>query len=91
MTSFSQSLADYEFTEHAKIRIIERKIYLHWIELTLSVPQRVESDLKDPNLRHALAMIAEYDKRVLRVIYNVTTNPNRVVSVYFDRKLRGKL
>ena len=64
---------------------------MHWIEITLSAPQRVELDLKDPNLRHALAAIAECDKRVLRVIYNVTTNPNRVVSVYFDRKLRGKL
>ena len=57
----------------------------------LSTSQRVELDLKDPNLRHALAAIAECDKRVLRVIYNVTTIPNKVVLVYCDHKLRGRL
>ena len=57
----------------------------------LSTPQRVELDSKDTDLRRALALIAECDKKVLRVIYYVTTIPNKVVLVYFDRKLRGRL
>ncbi len=85
------SNADYEFTEHARIRINERKISLSWIEYTLTSPQKIELDAKDTDLRHALAEIPEFDNRVLHVIYNVTSTPNRVVSVYFDRKLRGKL
>ncbi len=91
MTDSNKCSVNYELTEHAKIRIVERKISLHWIEITLSTPQRVELDSKDTDLRHALASIAECDKKVLRVIYNMTTIPNKVVSVYFDRKLRGKL
>jgi hypothetical protein len=59
--------------------------------MTLSAPQKIELDSKDPDLRHALLTINDYDSRVLRVIYNVKVNPNRVVSVYFDRKMRGKL
>ena len=57
----------------------------------LSTSQRVELDSKDTDLRRALALIAECDKKVLRVIYYVTTIPNNVVLVYFDRKLRGRL
>lgn len=91
MADFSKFSINYELTEHAKTRIIERKISLNWIETTLSSPKRVELDLKDPTLRHALKVIPECDDRVLQVIYNATTTPSRIVSVYFDRKLRGKL
>lgn len=59
--------------------------------MTLRAPQKVELDSKDPDLRHALLTITDYDNRVLRVIYNVKVTPNKVVSVYFDRKMRGKL
>jgi hypothetical protein len=91
MTDSNKFPVNYELTEHAKVRIIERKISLNWIETTLSAPQRIEFDQKDPTLRHAFAVIPECDNRVLRVIYNGTTTPNKIVSVYFDRKLRGKL
>jgi len=82
---------DFEQTEHAKLRISDRQISLNWIEMTLRAPQKVELDSKDPDLRHALLAIGDYDNRVLRVIYNVKVTPNKVVSVYFDRKMRGKL
>ncbi|WP_434684762.1 DUF4258 domain-containing protein [Pseudanabaena minima] len=82
---------DFELTEHAKLRISDRQISLNWIEMTLRAPQKVELDSKDPDLRHALLTITDYDNRVLRVIYNVKVTPNKVVSVYFDRKMRGKL
>ncbi|WP_271254748.1 DUF4258 domain-containing protein [Pseudanabaena sp. Chao 1811] len=82
---------DFELTEHAKLRISDRQISLNWIKMTLSAPQKVELDSKDPDLRHALLTITDYDNRVLRVIYNVKVIPNKVVSVYFDRKMRGKL
>jgi len=51
----------------------------------------MEPDKVDPELRHALGRIIEHDDRILRVVYNVTLNPWRIVPVYFDRDQRGKL
>ena len=81
----------YQLTDHAIKRISERQIQLEWVVRVLQNPQKTEPDAEDPQLRHALGTIAEYGDRVLRVIYNETINPWRIVSVHFDRKLKGKL
>jgi hypothetical protein len=56
----------------------------------LTTPERTEVDRSDPALTHALGRIAEHDGRVLRVVYNATVDPPRIVTVYFDRRQRGK-
>lgn len=84
-------ISSYELTKHAAERMSERNIQPEWVERALSSPQRDQEHESDPELRHALVTIPENGDRVLRVIYNATCNPIRVVSVYFDRKLRGKL
>ena len=81
----------YELTEHAKKVITERNIKLEWIERVMSSPQKVENDPDDLELEHAMGKISEYGNRVLRVIYNRVTVPQRIVTVYFDRALKGKL
>ncbi|MBI3570023.1 MAG: DUF4258 domain-containing protein [Gammaproteobacteria bacterium] len=81
----------YELTAHAETVMAERKIPAAWMERVLQSPERTESDKVDPELRHALGRITEHDDRVLRVVYNVTVNPRRIVTVYFDRGQRGKL
>lgn len=48
-------------------------------------------DEKDPTLEHRLKEIPEYGDRVLRVIINTTVDPVRVVTVYFDRTMKGEL
>lgn len=45
----------------------------------------------DPDLKHYLLPIRENENRVLRVIVNNVVNPNRIVTFYFDRTMRGKL
>ena len=82
---------EYELSDHAAKRIFERKIEPHWIEATLSEPDRREQDEIDPTASHALKQIAEMDNRVLRVVYNTTTIPVRIISAYFDRRMKGKL
>ena len=57
----------------------------------LQHPERTEPHASDPALRHALGRIAERDGRVLRVIYNETVVPWRVVTIYFDRTMRNRL
>ena len=82
---------EYELSDHAARRIHERKIEPRWIEMTLSEPDRWEEDGIDPAVSHALKRIAEMDNRVLRVVYNATTVPVRIISAHFDRRMKGKL
>ena len=58
--------------------------------------QLAEPDLRlpdphDPAVERRFRRIAEFGDRVLRVAVNTTVEPNRVVSVLFDRKMKGKL
>lgn len=84
-------IVGYELSEHAARVIIERKIAAPWVVQVLESPERSEADPDDPELTHALRRIPERDDRVLRVIYNATVHPPRIVTVYFDRGQRGKL
>jgi hypothetical protein len=84
-------IAGYDLSEHAARVMIERDIVTTWVAQMLERPARTEADRDDPDLIHALGRIAERDDRVLRVIYNGTIHPPRIVTVYFDRGQRGKL
>lgn len=81
----------YTLTNHARRVIEERKIHTEWINRTLERPQRTERDRHDPNLNHALAPIPEFGDRVLRVVYNKTDSPWKIVTAYFDRTMKDKL
>lgn len=75
---------DYILTEHAEKRLRRRNIALEWITATLEHPARTENDQDDPDLAHALRPIPERGFRVLRVVYNESVDPVRVVTAYFD-------
>lgn len=81
----------YQLTGHAQQVISARQIPVEWIVRVLQAPQKVESDAQDPELVHALARIPENGDRVLRVVYNETTELWRIVTVYFDRAQRNRL
>ncbi len=81
----------YELTAHAAVVIAERQISRQWIEQALRQPEKIEHDTKDPVLRHALRRIPEHGDRVLRVVYNETSEPWSIVTAYFDRSQRDKL
>jgi hypothetical protein len=82
---------EYELSHHAAKRMAERKIDPRWLDMALSQPDRQEQDPVDPAARHALKRIAEMDNRILRVVYNTVVSPARIISVYFDRGMKGKL
>jgi hypothetical protein len=42
-------------------------------------------------LARLLALVPEHGNRVLRVVVNVQVTPERVVTLFFDRKMKGKL
>jgi hypothetical protein len=78
-------------TNHASVVLRERDISVEWVRRVLTHPCLRLPDAEDPDLFHALAPIAEREDRVLRVVYNGTTDPCRVVTAYFDRDWRGML
>lgn len=80
----------FDLTAHAAIVIAEREIEMAWLDLALTRPERVEADRLDPSLEHALVSIPERGDRVLRVVYNPSHRPPKVITAYFDRRQRGK-
>ena len=81
----------YTLSKHAEDAAREREIRPEWIAETIDKPLATESDPDDPDLRHALRPIADFGYRVLRVIFNTSKIPLHVVTVYFDRTMKGKL
>ena len=81
----------FELTTHAQTVAANRAIKNEWITSTLSAPELRLPDREDPELVHSLAKIPEHGNRVLRVVYNASTEPVLIVTVYFDRTMKGKL
>ena len=81
----------YALTAHAATVLAAREIPLEWVARVLAQPRKIEPDRQDPALRHALARIPERGGRVMRVVYNDTTRPWRIVTAYFDRGQKTKL
>ena len=78
------------YTQHALQRMAKRQIQPEWVEQTVLRPGRIEPDENDATLEHRLSVVPELANRVLRVIVS-KNEPKRVISVYVDRKMKGKL
>jgi hypothetical protein len=81
----------YELSEHAASRMRERKIKTAWLEKVITNPQRKEVDPDDPGMEHRLPAIAERDYRVLRVVCDPRQRPLKIITIHFDRSMKGKL
>jgi len=81
---------NYQLTEHARKVMAERGISVEWMERALKEPQRAEPDPNDSTIERRFRSIPEFGGRVLRVAVNVTVEPVRVVSVFFDRTQKGQ-
>ncbi|MBI5650071.1 MAG: DUF4258 domain-containing protein [Chloroflexi bacterium] len=82
-------MLDLVFTDHAKGVLTERNILADWVWQTLAAPSQRQIG-NDGNI-HYLKPIENYDNRVLRVVVNERVRPNRIITVFFDRRMRGKL
>jgi hypothetical protein len=78
------------FTEHALGRMAKRQLRQAWVERIIAEPARIEPDADDAALEHRLGAVPELAGRVLRVIVS-KDEPRRVVSVYLDRAMKGKI
>ncbi len=65
----------------------ERSILREWVERAVKDPDRTIEP--GDGTKHFMKRIDEYEGRWLRVVVNVAADPNRFVTVFFDRRLRG--
>jgi hypothetical protein len=82
---------NFELTEHAKKVMAEREIAPEWVEQTVAEPELREPDPNDASVERRYRRIPAFGGRVLRVALNTAVEPPRVVSVFFDRKMKGRL
>jgi len=64
----------------------ERGIEREWADITVLQPVRTE-DHAD-GTRHYIRQIPEMGNRWLRVVVNVSSEPEKRVTAFFDRRLR---
>lgn len=81
----------YVLSAHAETIIREREIAPEWLDAAMNAPDLLLPHENDPTLHYALKRIPDFGDRVLRVIYNATNAPPLIVTVYFDRTMKGKL
>ena len=82
---------NYELSQHARHVMEEREIHVEWLESVLANPTLAEPAEHDVGLENRFARIPEFGDRVLRAVVNTTVVPERVVSVYFDRRMKNRL
>ncbi|MEM4406603.1 MAG: DUF4258 domain-containing protein [Candidatus Methanomethylicaceae archaeon] len=79
-------MTEYEFSEHAYNMLRERAIRESWVKLAIEDPEKKE--LKDDGTVHYIRAIEQYGGRYLRVVVNPDISPQRIVTVFFDRRIR---
>lgn len=79
------------FTEHANHALKNRMIDRKWVLKTVEQPDLRQCDPNDEELERFYRRIPDCGDRVLRVVVNTKLAPWRIVSVFFDRRMKGKL
>ena len=80
-----------DFSGHAVFAMAERGIPVEWVERVAWGPALRTMDPRDPELERFYGRVPEFGNRILRVVLNTRVEPWRVVSVFFDRSMKGKL
>jgi transposase len=80
--------AEVEYTRHFGTVLKERAIPVSAIKLALTNPEKVEE--YPDGTKHYLRRMPQHGNRWLRVIINIKATPNRAVTAFFDRRLRGE-
>jgi len=77
---------DFNFSAHTQDMLKEREIPEEWVQRTID-----KSDWKnigEDNNVHYFKSIPEHGERILHVVVNPHVAPQRVVTLFFDRRAR---
>ena len=77
------------YTLHALDVMERRGIRLEWVERAVAAPEQRTRDPYDGAVERFFSRVPERGGRVLRVAVNTESDLWRVVTVFFDRSMRG--
>ena len=77
-----------EWTRHAREMLLERNITEEWVFRAIQDSDYYETG--DDGNKHYVKAIPEHGGRQLRVVVNPNVSPNRILTVFFDRRLGRK-
>ncbi len=81
---------DYNFTNHADQQFKKfgrSQIKIDWIEKTLNNPDYKEI-YEELDKTYHWKCISEYGNRALKVVFNHTQTPVKIITFYFDRNYK---
>ena len=79
-------MPNHSFTIHAQDMLKERDILEKWVLQTIKAPdEKISGD--DGNM-HYFKSIPERGNRVLHVVVNESVEPNRIVTLFLDKRAR---
>jgi len=82
---FSWYPAGMKKSRHFLAMLQERSIPHAWVDRAIKEPDRVNEP--GDGTKHFMKRILEYENRWLRVVVSITENPNKFITVFFDRRL----
>lgn len=65
----------------------ERKILPEWIDITIEDPDYTK--FRDDGTMHYIRSIPENGNRFLRVLINPSVEPNLIITLFFDRRIKS--
>jgi len=84
----TRAAQEYEFSSHARDMLAERAIREERVYETIA-EHEIRRRAEDGTIRFA-RRIEELGGRYLRVVVNPAVKPRRIVTMFFDRRLRGR-
>jgi hypothetical protein len=78
----------FELSVHAHHQMQERNILELWIEETLADPEKLLFLADSHGNTHYLKRIQDFGDRWLRVVVNPNLTPKRIVTIFFDRRVK---
>lgn len=76
----------FELSKHTYDMLLERNILEDWVSRAINDPDWDNVGI-DNNIYYFKAIL-EHEERILHVVVNPHVIPNKVVTVFFDRKAR---
>ena len=75
---------EIEFSKHAEHMLLKRKLLKEWVWRVINTPDKKWRG-DDDNMHYTKAIL-ERGGRVLHVVINSNVQPNRIVTLFFDRR-----
>ena len=80
------SYMELTYMQHFEHMLLERQIDWSWVERAITGPDKIKEPGDDT--RHSLRRITEHGDRWVRVVVNMSAQPPRAITVFFDRRSR---